>query len=62
MQSFGRKVWPQKLEELIRESEGLSMDAVSHEVCLVGRMQLDDVHSQPVVARTTDFIKSRLAK
>src|SRR5271170_3939601 len=40
---------------------GLSMGAVLHEVCLISRMQLDDVHSQPVVAPITDFIKSRLA-
>lgn len=50
-----------KIEEMTKSASGLSMDAVSHKICLLSRRQRDDVHSRAVVAPITNSIKSRLS-
>jgi hypothetical protein len=50
-----------EIEKLIKDTSALSMNPVSHKLCLLSRGQRDDVHSPPVVAPITPSIQSRLA-
>jgi hypothetical protein len=50
-----------QIETLIKDTYALSMDAVSHKICLLSRQQRDDVHSPAVVAPITHSIQSRLS-
>ena len=50
-----------QLEQLLKDATSLTMDAVSHKICLLSRERRDDVHSRPVVAPITPSIQSRLA-
>ena len=50
-----------KLEELIKESTRLTMDAVSHKICLISCRDPKNMRSTPLVSPITDSIKSRLS-
>jgi hypothetical protein len=50
-----------KLQMLIWDTSSLSVDTVSHKLCLISRMDRDLVNSHRVVSPMTDVIKSRLA-
>ena len=49
------------IEKLIKDTSALSMDKVSHKLCLLSRRQRDNVHSPAVVAPITPSIQSRLS-
>ena len=49
------------IEKLIKDTSALSMDKVSHKICLLSRGQRDNVHSPAVVAPITPSIQSRLS-
>ncbi|KIM86220.1 hypothetical protein PILCRDRAFT_816150 [Piloderma croceum F 1598] len=51
----------EKLEELIRKSSALAIDAVSHKICLINRCDQKNMRSGPLVSPITDSIKSRLS-
>jgi hypothetical protein len=51
----------EQLEKLFGEAESLNMDGLSHKICLISRMDREDVYSAPVVAPITHYIQSRLA-
>jgi hypothetical protein len=51
----------EKFEKLIKDTSALSMDAVSHKICLLSREERDDIHSQSTVAPITLSIQSKLA-
>jgi len=51
----------QALEDLVDASEDLTMDAVSHKLCLIKRADLNDLISEVHVAPITDYIESKLA-
>lgn len=48
------------IERLIKDTSALSMDRVSHKICLLSRGKRDDVHSPAVVAPITPSMQSRL--
>ena len=50
-----------RLEKIIGEATALSMDALSHTICLISREERDDMQSQSVVSPMTQSIQSRLA-
>lgn len=50
-----------QLEKLFKDAGSLSMNAVSHKICLVRREKRGDMHSRAVVAPITPSIQSRLA-
>jgi hypothetical protein len=50
-----------QLKNLFKDAGSLSMDAVSHRICLVRREKREDIHSRAVVAPITPSILSRLA-
>ena len=49
------------IEKLIKDTSALSMDQVSHKICLLSRGQRDNVHSPAIVAPITPAIQSRLS-
>ena len=49
------------LEELANDVSRLTMDTVSHKICLIRRRDRNNVRSSPVVSPITDSIKSRLS-
>jgi hypothetical protein len=49
------------IEKLIKNTAALSMDSVSHKICLLSREELDKVYSEAVVAPITPFVKSKLS-
>jgi hypothetical protein len=48
------------LEKLANDVSRLTMDTVSHKVCLIRRRDRNNVRSGPVVSPITDSIKSQL--
>lgn len=50
-----------KLEQLIEDTCYLTMDSLSHKICLISRQDKEDVYSRAVVSPITSYIKSRLA-
>jgi hypothetical protein len=50
-----------QLEKLFKDARSLSMDAVSHTICLISRGMRENMHSRAVVAPITPSIQSRLA-
>ncbi|KAM6503293.1 hypothetical protein JOM56_000236 [Amanita muscaria] len=48
------------IKKLVNAASGLTMDAVSHKICLLSRQKRRDVYSRTIVAPITDSIKSRL--
>jgi len=55
------KLTADKLERLLEETSSLTMDEVSHKICLISRQDRENVYSSPVVSPITSLIKSRLA-
>ena len=51
-----------QLEQLFKDAASLDMDAVSDNICLIGREQRDDMHSAVVVAPITSLIRLILVK
>jgi hypothetical protein len=51
----------QSLQESILRLGDLSMDGMSHKLCLVKRQNINDVGSMPYVTHITDHIRSRMA-
>ena len=49
------------LKKLFADAQSLTLNAISHELCLISRQDQKNLHSHPVVALITDSIKSRLA-
>ena len=49
------------IEKLFQDASALSLDIVSHELCLLSREERDDVLSRAVVAPITPSIQSRLS-
>ena len=50
-----------KLERLFEDASSLTLDAISHKICLISREDRKDVASEPVVTPITSFIQTRLA-
>jgi hypothetical protein len=50
-----------EIKRLFEDAASLTMDAVSHKICLLSRENQDDVHSRAVVAPITPSIQTRLA-
>ncbi len=50
-----------ELERLAEDSGSLTMDDVSHKICLISREDRENVHSGAVVSPITSSIKSRLS-
>jgi hypothetical protein len=49
------------LQRLLQDSRSLTMNAVSHKLCLISRQDRENVYSRPIVSPITSSIKSRLA-
>ena len=56
-----KNITADKIQKLMNDTSGLSMDKISHKICLLSREQRDDVHSGAVVAPITHAIQSRLS-
>lgn len=50
-----------ELQRLLRDARSLTMDAVSHKICLITRKDREDMYSRAIVSPITPYIKSRLA-
>jgi len=50
-----------EIEKMIKDTSSLTMDAVSHKICLLSRVERDDIHSRAAVAPITLSIQSKLA-
>ncbi|KAF8624106.1 hypothetical protein AX15_006042, partial [Amanita polypyramis BW_CC] len=50
-----------ELQRLLQDSRSLSMNAVSHKICLISREGKENVYSSAIVSLITSLIKSRLA-
>ncbi|KAK2464479.1 hypothetical protein APHAL10511_003458 [Amanita phalloides] len=50
-----------ELQRLFQHSHSLTMDAISHKICLISREDRENVRSSAIVSPITSFIKSRLA-
>lgn len=50
-----------KLDKLFKDASLLNMDAISHKLCLLRRLDKNDVHSKSDVTPMTHSIQSRLA-
>ena len=49
------------LQRLLQDSRSLTMNAVSHKLCLISRQDGENAYSGPIVSPITSSIKSRLA-
>jgi hypothetical protein len=50
----------QGLEKLVEQIEDLTMDAISHKLCLVGHIDARDINSKVQIMPITDYIESQL--
>jgi hypothetical protein len=50
-----------KLEQLIEDTSSLTVDGLSHKICLISREDRESVYSSAIVSPITSTIKSRLA-
>lgn len=50
-----------RLEQLFKDASSLTLDAISHNICLISRKDRENVASLPVVKLITPSIQSRLA-
>jgi hypothetical protein len=51
-----------EIEQLIQNSLSLTMNAVSHKICLISRQDTENMYSDAIVSPITKAISSRLAK
>lgn len=50
-----------ELEKLVEDAASLTMNTVSHKICLISRQDKENVHSPAIISPMTSFIKSKLA-